>query len=200
MGNDISLMIKSTEKKFIEIVYDDLVHLLDNKKLLSILTHHLTKADIYHLKENIYNLDFRVTKKFFTNLHTEKINLNHNYSDLALMGIFATIRETLFGLLIYLTYLRDEEYIKEKNIHTDFFITLWLQDILHLDEYYHKKLITIINDLQADFNEIIKHRIEIDDNKEYLNLALNNRKKFTGTKSIAEIKKMIISEDIIRFK
>jgi hypothetical protein len=71
---------------------------------------------------------------------------------------------------------------------------------LNIDEYYHKKIIDIINTIQADFNEIIKHRIEIDDNKDYLKIGYDNRVNFSGKKTLEETKKKIISEDIIRFK
>ncbi len=72
--------------------------------------------------------------------------------------------------------------------------------LLFYKEYYHHKITGIIKDLQADFNEIIKHRLEIDDNKEYLKIGYDNRTSFSGNKSIEETKKKIISEDIIRFK
>lgn len=52
---------------------------------------------------------------------------------------------------------------------------LYVQDILHIDEYYHQTIIHIITTLQADFNEIIMHWIAIDDNKEYLKIGYDNR-------------------------
>lgn len=77
---------------------------------------------------------------------------------------------------------------------------LYVKDILNIDEYHQQKIIDIIVSLQADFNEIIRYRIEIDDNKDYLKIGYDNRMLFAGSKSIEETKKKIISEDIIRFK
>ena len=71
---------------------------------------------------------------------------------------------------------------------------------MNIDEYYHHAIINGINSLQADFNEIIKYWIEIDDNKEYLKIGYDNRVKFSGNKTLEETKKKIISEDIIWFK
>jgi len=99
-----------------------------------------------------------------------KILLKNDYSDLVILGIFSTIRETLFGFLIYLTYLRDEASRKNNSVDTELLIRLYVQDILNIDEYYQHKIGDIINDIQADFNEIIRHRIEIDDNKDYLKI------------------------------
>lgn len=193
-------MVKLSDNQFVESVYQDIAKNLSNKEFLKIIKKELTEQDVYHIKENIYNLDFRISKKFCRTIHEQKILLKDNYSDLAIFGIFATIRETLFGLLIHLTYLRDEAASKDMELHTELLIKLYTQDILNIDEYYYHKIMKIINDLQADFNEIIKHRIEIDDNKEYLKIGADNRLQFTGKKNLEETKKNIISEDIIRFK
>ncbi len=198
-GQEISNMVKLSDNQFIESAYQDIAKNLEHKHFTKILKKELHEQDIYHLKENIYNLDFRVSKAFFRSITQKNILLKNDYSDLVIMGIFATIRETLFGFLIYLTYVKDEA--KEKNIHTDLLLKLYVQDILNIDEYYHSKIIDIITTLQADFNEIIKHRIEIDDNHDYLKIAYENWIFFSkGNKSLEEIKKNIISEDIIRFK
>lgn len=158
----------------------------------------MTDQDIYHIKENIYNLDFWISKKFCRAIQENTIVLKNEYSDLVLLNIFSTIRETFFGLLIYLTYIQGQNTIKSP-IDTSILITLYIQEILHIDPYYHKKILRIISNLQADFNEIIMHWIEIDDNKDYLKIGHTNRTTFCANKTPEEIKKKIISEDIIRF-
>jgi len=193
-------MVKTSDKQFIESVYQDITDNLDHKEFIQTLKKNLTEQDIYHIKENIYNLDFWISKKFCRSMIENHIIFKKDYSDLAILGIFSTIRETLFGFLIYLTYIHDEANKKNITIDTNLLIKLYIQDILNIDEYYHHKITDSINTLQADFNEIIKHRIEIDDNKEYLKIGYDNRIVFSSNKSIAETKKKIISEDIIRFK
>ena len=199
MGQEISRMVHVSDPQFIESSYQDILDNLEHKDLTKILKKEFTEQDIYHIKENIYNLDFWISKIFFRALPENKIILKKDYSDIVILGIFATIRETLFGILIYLTYLRDETMTKTTNIQTELLLQLYIKDILHLDEYYIKKISKIINDLQADFNEILKHWIEIDDNKEYLKIAYENRSRFTGNKTTTEIKKKITSEDVIWF-
>ena len=193
-------MVKTSDSQFIESVYKDIAKNLEYKEFIKTLKKELTEQDIYHIKENIYNLDFWISKKFYRAITENKIFLKNDYSDLAILGIFSTIRETLFGFLIYFTYLRDEVNTKKNTIDIELLIKLYIQDILNIDEYYHHKITGIIKDLQADFNEIIKHRLDIDDNKEYLKIGYDNRTSFSGNKSIEETKKKIISEDIIRFK
>ncbi len=199
IGQEISWMVKTSDSKFIEAVYQDIAKNLEHKEFIKTLKKELTEQDIYRIKENIYNLDFWISKKFCRALSEHKILLKNDYSDLVIVWIFSTIRETLFGFLIYLTYLRDEASKKNINIDTELLIRLYIQDILNIDEYYQHKIAGIINDLQADFNEIIRHRIEIDDNKDYLKIGYDNR-IFFSNKSLEDTKKKIISEDIIRFK
>ena len=163
-------MVKHTDKKFIDAVYNDIAEHLENKDFIKLLKKHFSNQDIYHIKENIYNLDFWINKYFLRAIKEQNIQLKNDYADLALMNIFATTRETFFGLLIYLTYLKDETNTKNKEIDTSIFIKLYIQDILHIDEHHYKKFIKIIENIQADFNEIIKHWIQIDDNKDYLKI------------------------------
>ncbi|MEI6773393.1 MAG: hypothetical protein WCL18_00750 [bacterium] len=193
-------MVNTSDSQFIESVYQDIAQNLEHKEFLKTLKKGLTEQDIYHIKENIYNLDFWISKKFFRAITEHTILLKKEYSDLVILGIFSTIRETFSGLLIYLTYMRDEARIKNITLDTESLIRLYVQDILNIDEYYQHKITDIINDLQAYFNEIIKYWIEIDDNKDYLKIGYDNRIKFSGNKSIEETKKKIISEDIIWFK
>ena len=200
MGHEISGMVNTSSDEFIEAVYRDIAQNLEHTTCIKILKKWLTEQDVYHIKENIYNLDFWISKKFFRAVSENTILLKNNYSDLTILGIFSTIRETFSGFLIYLTYLRDEANTKNIPIDTTLLIWLYVQDILNIDAYYHHAIIDVINTLQADFNEIIKYRIEIDDNKDYLKIGYDNRIKFTNNKSLEETKKKIISEDIIWFK
>jgi len=193
-------MVRESDTDFIESVYKDIAVHLEHKEFMKILKKELTEQDIYHIKENIYNLDFWISKKFFRAITANTILLKKDYADLAILGIFSTIRETFSGFLIYLTYLKDEIETKNIPLDTSILISLYIKDILNMDPYYEHKITDIITTLQADFNEIIKHRIEIDDNKDYLKIGYDNRIKFSGNKSIEETKKKIISEDIIWFK
>ena len=193
-------MVHTSDSEFIESIYKDISRNLDHKEFIKILKKELTEQDIYHIKENIYNLDFWISKKFFRAVAEHDVSFKKEYSDLAILGIFSTIRETFSGFLIYLTYLRDDANTKNIPLDISLLIKLYVQDILNIDEYYHHAIIESINSLQADFNEIIKYWIEIDDNKDYLKIGYDNRIKFSGNKTLEETKKKIISEDIIWFK
>lgn len=200
IGQEISEMVKASDGKFIESVYQDIHWHLEDKQFIKILKKTLTQQDIYHIKENIYNLDFWISKKFFRAITENTIILKKWYSDLAILGIFSIARDTLFGFLIYLTYLQNESIGKKTSLNTDILIKTYIKEILHFDDYYQTEIVRIVSSLQADFNEIITHWIEIDDNKEYLKIGHDNWIIFSGGKTPADIKKKIASEDIVRFK
>lgn len=200
IGHEIAGMINASDSDFIESVYKDITRNLEHKDFIKILKKELTTQDIYHIKENIYNLDFWMSMRFFRSLADDKILLKNEYSDSAIFGIFSTIRETFFGFLIYLTYIMEASAVKKNTIDTSLLVSLYIKDILNIDPYYQQKISTIIITLQADFNEIIRHWIEIDDNKDYLKIGYDNWVNFSRNKDIEETKKKIISEDIIRFK
>ena len=87
-------MVHTSDSEFIESIYKDISRNLDHKEFIKILKKELTEQDIYHIKENIYNLDFWISKKFFRLVAEKKITLKKDYSDLSILGIFSTIRET----------------------------------------------------------------------------------------------------------
>jgi hypothetical protein len=200
MWHEISTMVKISNNQFIASIYKDIWAFLTQAIFISILQKELNERDIYHIKENIYNLDFWINKKFFESINYHNILLKDNYSDMVLIGIWSTTRETLFGLLLYLTYIREKSQTKKVSLYYDILAKIYIQDILHIDIYYHKKIIEILYDLQAEFNQILRHWIEIDDNKDYLHIWYENWLNFIGNKNKEDIQKSIISEDILRFK
>jgi len=69
----------------------------------------LTNNDIYHLKENIYNIDFWLAQKMYAALAEKNINLQKYYSDQVILGICANCRETLFGIVLFIKFMSEEE-------------------------------------------------------------------------------------------
>lgn len=163
-------MVHTTDQEFIRAVYQPLAQHLDNKDFITLLQKSLTSEDIYHIKENIYNLDFWVSQRLFIALKEANVLLHKDYADLNILQMFALIRDTFFGFLIYLTYLISVVPPELTKAYIDLLMSCYLQDIIHIDPYYHTKLARIITHLQADFNEILIHWIAIDDNKDYLKI------------------------------
>ncbi|MFA5748109.1 MAG: hypothetical protein WC872_03255, partial [Candidatus Absconditabacterales bacterium] len=200
-GKSISSVVKLDKDDLIFSVYSSVSkNLSEIKNFLKITKDNLTQEDIYHIKENIYNFDFWLSNYFFEEISGLKINLNKNYSDLAILGIFANIKETFFGFLLYLTYLRLEEKNIKKNLNINFIIKIYLKDFLQIDEYYHKGFVQIIENIYSTFFDIMQNWLGVDDNRDYLKIGLDNWIAFGEGKSLEEISKKIIGEDVIWFK
>jgi len=197
LGQQISDLVTSKPLAFIQSVYGSIAqHLVDIPDITKILYKHFTQQDLFHLKENVYNMDFWISQAFFQGLHGKKIRLSDNYSDTALLGIFAFVRETLFGFILYLTYLQTQE-TKTKKIHKDLLMKIYIRHILFLDEYYDEKISKIIEDVMDTFQEILIQRISLDDNQDYLKIALDNWLQFTSGK--ADLYKKCAGEDYLWF-
>ncbi|MCF7835398.1 hypothetical protein K9M48_05150 [Candidatus Gracilibacteria bacterium] len=194
-SKDISILVKKNGDKFIDKTYGDLSKLLNNpKSFIKNLNKNLLKKDIYQIKESLYCLDFWIFKDICTNLNKSNINLKNSYSDTIILGILASIRETIFGFILI------DRYFKNKNIDNKILIDLYLSQIINIDSKYKKVFENILKGMIITYGEIIEKRIEIDDNKEILGLILDNRMKFTDKKTTKDIIKSISGEDIIRFK
>jgi hypothetical protein len=99
---------------------------------------------------------------------------------------------------LYRAFLRNQETnIKKLNI--DLLIHLYIKNILHIDDEYLEKITKVIEQVADTFQEIIIQWIELDDNKEYLRIAMENWMNFTGNKTLDEITKRCSTEDFIRF-
>lgn len=81
-GKEISGLVKKEKNEIGKALYKRMGSLLANdKKVLKAIQKNLTDNDIYHLKESIYNLDFRLAQSLYTTLIAKGINLRQYYSD-----------------------------------------------------------------------------------------------------------------------
>jgi len=226
-GKEISTLVKKEKNEIGKGIYGWIASLLANdKKFLKTIQKNLTDNDIYHLKESIYNLDFRMGQSFYKALFEWDINLKKYYSDQVIFWICANCRETLLGLMLYMAFISQEEN-KTKMTNwkagttlksgEDFKIHLikriYITDILNMniekdEDAVREKMIQILDTIYGQFAEILENRIAIDDNKDFLRISMGNRTHFIesdktdGRRAIddEEIVKKINGEDIIWFR
>ena len=199
LGKQVSDLVTSKPAKFLETVYGSIAqHLQAKENFVASLKKNLSTNDLFHIKENVYNIDFRVAQTAYHDIHGNKIMLNANYSDAAILGILAQIRETLWGFLLYRAFLQSQANSK-RNVQLDLLNKIYIQEILHLDEYYFKKFLQVIDRVAGTFQDIIQQRLELDDNKEYFRIAMDNWIPFTQNKSVEEIVKKCSGEDFVWF-
>ncbi len=198
LGKQVSDLVTSKPAKFIETVYGSVAQHLESKaNFITVLTKQLTANDLFHIKENVYSIDFWVSQTAYHDLHGNKLVLSENYSDAAILGILAQIRETLRWFLLYRAFLQSHKTSKQNN-YVELLTSIYVQEILHLDEYYYKKFVQVIDRVTDTFQDIIQLWLELDDNKEYLRIGMDNRMAFTHDKQPDEIMKKCNGEDFVR--
>ena len=198
-GQEVSSTIKKEKSDFIKDIYSPISkNLKEIKNFLETITENLTEDDLYNLRENIYCLDFWITKYFFEK--SWNLDLYTNYSDFSIMGIFSIIKESLFGFLLYLTYLKSLDENKDDKLNTDLFYIVYVKDILNISWKFLNPIIDVIKETELQFNKLLKDRITIDDNKQFFDIMKENRLVFIEQKSKADILKTIVWEDIVRFR
>ena len=199
LGKQISLLVKSKRPTFLQSIYGGLAQHIDgNSSFLSSIKKWLSEMDLFHIKENVYNMDFWVSQIFYQYLHGAKIVLRTNYSDMAILGMFAQIRETLFGFLLYRCFLQRSS-TSTTNLHLDILLYMYVKEVLHIDDEYVAKISKVIEHIADTFQEILTHWLSLDDNKDFLTIGMDNWIAFTAGKSPAEIIKKASGEDILWF-
>ncbi len=194
-SKDISQLLKLKKSDFISRIYQDLDLLFPEKDFIQKLTKHIDKNDIYHIKENLYNVNFWVAQTYYK-LGKEKLNKQKNIYNKSLLEIYSQHKETLFGFLLYANSL--QQHFDDK--HLKFFINLYNRHIIHISDDKIWVFNEIIYDVFAQYQDLIQNISKIDDNPDFLRLWIENRKRFTKNKELLDIKKQIIEEDYLRFK
>lgn len=195
-GKQISQYIKNKDKELIAKVYQPLAQNLENTDIVDIAQKNIDQTSLFHLRENLYTVDFWIYTEVITQLNIE-CDLQTNYTDMNMLGIYACIKENLFGLLLYLYALQTNSTDTSK---IDAIIDIYITDILHIHEDYSVKIWHIIKRLLIKYNELLSKRIALDDNQKVLNIAIENRNIFSRDKTAWNIKNIVIGEDIMRLR
>jgi uncharacterized membrane protein len=132
-GNKIASYIKGSDEELVSSVYSGIAQLLSKPAhILSSLQKHLTSQDLYHLKENIYSLDFWLMIILHENIEKRRIDLKKSYTDSAILGIFAGFRETLLGFLLFIHHLKQVQKKVGYDVKIDILIKMYLVDVINI--------------------------------------------------------------------
>lgn len=197
----ISKYIKHNWKQFIKSIYWDIDQLLKNIKWFHLLVHqNLTENDISNLKESIYTFDFQLWKKSIEEVIELEIDFSMRYSDFSTLWILAALRDSIMWFLIYYRYLQTLEISSWKDMKLDLLKKIYILDILWLCDEYVNSMWIVINKMINSYWDILQMWVNIDDNKKYFELWVENRTIFVENKTDEKIFTDIAWEDIIWFR
>jgi len=189
----ISELVKKDDKKILDILYcENMKSIFEKPDISKIIRKHMSEEDIYHIKDNMYTLDFWIYDNILKKIWN--LWLNKDYSDTNIMWIISCMMETTFGFLLYITYM--QKYAKKNNL--DMLYEIYCIDVLNLSKDYLENVKWLLKLMEKEFEEILSLWIELDDNKNFFAIWAANWSKFASKKD--DIYKSVSGEDVLWFK
>lgn len=180
------------EKEILDIIYQPIYNIINIPNLAKTVQENFNKSDIYNIRDSLYTLDFWLWHHCMYKIWETINTRNDDYTPMNILWFIAQIRETLLWLCLYMYYLE-----KNEAQHIDTILELYITDIIHLADHYTDPITAIIKELYLKYHPILEQRVSLDDNQKYMDLAYNNRKKFTKWHKKDELKNLLVWEDIM---
>lgn len=196
-GKNISEALKLSHTELIHHLYTPYNKISTWEKITEQLQQAISESDIMNLKDRMYCIDFWLINTYTSNLIQSHIH--HYYDAPVLLAVFAQIKETLFGFLLYIQYIKSCEESHQKDYHSSELIDLYCTIVLHSNDSSHHILHTHITNLVETYSEILTLRTLLDDNQDYMYIGFNNWNTWLENNDLADITDLLGDEDIIRF-
>lgn len=193
----ISNFLNWNHKQFITSLYVSVANLIWKTELVNVLDTYLTDQDLTHIKENLYSLDFRIWQDAIVYMLQHRVDLDKVYQPMVLMGIAASLRDTLFWYLLYITFLIQKHRTTIRDQEILVLNTIYFRDVVNINDEFLWFFHTMIEDLYLKYEHILIKWIDVDDNKWFLELGANNRTSYIQDKTSKAIFVNIQWEDII---
>lgn len=196
-GGRISKRLQQTNEELIQDIYWRYDILTDSNKanLAQVMQEYVNTKDIERLKDRMYNIDFWIAEDYIDALMRSDISKHYDQS--ISLGIFATIKETLFGLLLYITYLQNSEESHQKDYSHDQFLDLYIYYLLGDTPETHQIFKDHITQLLTTYRDILSLWTLLDDNQDYMYIWFNNRTSWIKQQNINDLSNSLTSEDEI---
>lgn len=195
----ISRLVKKDKNDIINILYDEKSkNIFEEIKIGDILKKYLNDDDIYHIKDNMYTLDFWIYDSLLDKIGD--LNLRQDYSDTNIFGILSSMMETIVWFLLYISYIK-KNWIKqdlENDYNLDILYEIYCIEVLNLSKNYENRMKDLLESMENEFGEIINLWIELDDNNAFFKIWATNWNKFAKWKE--DLYKLISGEDVLWFK
>lgn len=101
------------------------------------LTTSVTSTERENLKENLYTIDVQVFQYFLQQLEAAELHRKSKYSDYSILGILASIKDTLTGFLLYYTFILYQEDKENISLDADLLLKIYIIDVLNITEEYY---------------------------------------------------------------
>lgn len=194
----IRFCVAAQADELLEYVYGPIGRMLWKKDIwqATLLTH-TDAAALVRLKERVYAVDFHLWVHA-TELLAEYPKLLDVRGNMGLIGICALLKETLFGFLLYVTFLQRKEREDGKTYKSQACKQIYVMDVLQVTAARKHEFLEIVDTLLVMYHPLLELWIELDDNLNYFSLGLDNWKKFTAKKTIDQVYSDVAGDDVVR--
>lgn len=191
-------MVKESNSDFLSHFYAPLFSQSSSaKELFADFVNLFDEKAISNLKDALYKIEFWLNKSFLEKI--EPLKLENYYSQSVLLAIFGATRETLFGMLLLMTYLNQHKDKMEQD-QVDCLWIFYIRDILGLKIKEADQIYLDLLAVYEEFQDFLKIWIELDDNSDFFKFIAKNIQKFFGKKDKSEIIRSFSAEDVLWFR
>lgn len=152
------------------------------------------------LKENMYTLDLWLRQEAIQFLNAQEVWFSDHYSELVIMWIFASLRETFFGLLLYMTHITTQKDTTDIADHIQTLQVIYIQDILMIDKQYTSLFMLMIEYVRKRYDGLLQQRLTLDENQWYIDIWWTNRLDYATQKDQQTLVQGLRWEDIVRWR
>ncbi len=197
-GESISSLLKLSPDDLIQELFSYLDITKDDTTLIPLLQQSLGESHISNIKDRMYCVDFRLYRTFIDAL-VER-NIEKHFDAPLLVMFYATLKETLFGFLLFMQYVRSCEESHQKDYKSSVLISLYCQHILHATIWSQIIISELISETLTHYTEILSLWILFDDNQDYMYIGFNSWNSWIEHHHITDIITKLSDEDIVWFR
>ena len=200
LGEDIRILVDATDTQLIDQVYGGMIQSVQSSQEVRAILHtQISRTQIQHLREHLYTVDLHV-RIHASGLLAQTSSRAEAYGNMATIGILATLRETLFGILLYITYLQLQAREKNKDYAVHTIKCFYILDVLQIWQKHLSFFLEVLDTLLVTYHTLLELRIKLDDNLNYLSLGTDNRYQFIEKKTHDQLLAEASGDDIVRFR
>lgn len=115
-------------------------------------------------------------------------------------ALFGNLRETFFGMCLLMTHISAKKSKNPTPEKLDYLWIMYWSDLLGIKNQKAAELLNVLKEQCKNFQPFLKVWIELDDNKEFLDLITKNIESFFRKKNEAQLLKAFSGDDIIWFR
>ena len=193
----ITWLIKDQHQNILEYIYRPYDIIGTKTNISDNIIAYITEDEVSIIKDRMYCIDFWIFEQTKEKIIASGILSQHESH--VILWLFANMKETLFGYILYMQYIISCEESHQKDYHSNHLISLYCHTILQLHWPAAHTLGQLIKETLQSYKDILALWVLLDDNQDYMYIWFNNRSTRIEEKELFILWDSLTDEDIIWF-